>query len=186
MYIHEPTAGTWTVRVKGALIPNGRQPFALVMDGNLVQHAPVVQSITPVSALNAGMLDDALVAGSYLLGATSVRLFKDPATIPGVISANGDTQLKVDFDLTGKSPGVYDLVVTTPSGTGTLPAAFTVLDATLPDLKLALASEKFLFFTGEPITFTLRLENDSLIDGIFERIVGQGLGFIENIMQIFA
>ncbi len=33
VYVQNPTAGTWTVTVRGYNVPNGPQPFALVVDG---------------------------------------------------------------------------------------------------------------------------------------------------------
>jgi hypothetical protein len=34
VYVQAPAAGTWTVTVRGANVPNGPQPFALVVDGS--------------------------------------------------------------------------------------------------------------------------------------------------------
>jgi hypothetical protein len=36
VYVQAPAAGTWTVQVSGANVPNGPQPFALVVDGATV------------------------------------------------------------------------------------------------------------------------------------------------------
>ena len=34
VYVQAPAVGTWTVTVKGYNVPNGPQPFALVVDGS--------------------------------------------------------------------------------------------------------------------------------------------------------
>jgi hypothetical protein len=40
VYIQSPAAGVWTVQVSAANVPNGPQPFALVVDGNFGGTAP--------------------------------------------------------------------------------------------------------------------------------------------------
>ena len=40
VYVQSPAAGTWTVTVKGYNVPNGPQPFALVVDGSFGAPVP--------------------------------------------------------------------------------------------------------------------------------------------------
>ena len=48
VYVQSAAAGTWTIEVKGFNVPNGPQPFALVVDG--------ATTLTEVQAQNTGLL----------------------------------------------------------------------------------------------------------------------------------
>jgi hypothetical protein len=46
VYVQAPAAGTWTVQISGANVPQGPQPFALVVDGNFGGVVPTPTSTT--------------------------------------------------------------------------------------------------------------------------------------------
>jgi uncharacterized repeat protein (TIGR01451 family) len=174
VYIHFPTAGIWRVTVRGANVPNGPQPFALVVDGSLVPFStPQVASITPGMGLNDAPVEGVTITGSSLLGNTTVKLVKDAKTIQGEITANSDSQIIADFDLTGEAPGLYAVVVSTKAGTGTLAEAFTVLDSSLPDLRLTLEASQNQYSITEMLQFTLTVENNSQVDA-------SGVSFVQT------
>jgi hypothetical protein len=49
VYVQSPSAGTWTVQISGYNIPNGPQPFALVVDGLLSDPGPT-PTVAPATA----------------------------------------------------------------------------------------------------------------------------------------
>lgn len=51
VYIQNPTAGTWKITVSGANVPNGPQPFALVVGG-----ASTVVETSPPAPISTGLL----------------------------------------------------------------------------------------------------------------------------------
>lgn len=56
VYVQNPAAGTWTIQVRGFNVPNGPQPFALVVDANFgaggPTNTPVPPTNTPVPPTN--------------------------------------------------------------------------------------------------------------------------------------
>ncbi|HFQ92390.1 MAG TPA: hypothetical protein ENK32_00140, partial [Anaerolineae bacterium] len=56
VYVQNPASGAWTVEISGANVPNGPQPFALVVDGNFgappPTNTPVPPTNTPVPPTN--------------------------------------------------------------------------------------------------------------------------------------
>lgn len=49
VYVQNPAGGTWTVEVSGSNIPNGPQPFALVVDGNFGAPPPTNTPAPPTA-----------------------------------------------------------------------------------------------------------------------------------------
>lgn len=92
---------------------------------------PIVFGITPYTAENNGVLNDALINGLlFQPGATSavLRMAGQP-DIPGTdVHVAGDGySMTCDFDLTGAEPGYYDLYVSVPNcPPGIASAALTV------------------------------------------------------------
>lgn len=55
VYVHNPISGTWTIRVVGANIPQGPQPFALVVSGATAPPPPSLTYVyLPLILKNAG------------------------------------------------------------------------------------------------------------------------------------
>lgn len=50
VYIQSAQSGVWTVEVSGYNVPNGPQPFALVVDGNLGDSPPTVNIVNPAES----------------------------------------------------------------------------------------------------------------------------------------
>jgi hypothetical protein len=94
-----------------------------------LMEAPRVDSITPDSETNDGVVHITNLAGANFQTGATVRLTRvgEPdinATNVVVVNA---AQITCDFDLTGAAVGLWDVVVTNPDDrSGTLPGGFTV------------------------------------------------------------
>jgi hypothetical protein len=66
VYVQSPAAGAWTVQVSGANVPNGPQPFALVVDGATVvaPTAPAAPSGLTATAASSSQINLAWVDNS--------------------------------------------------------------------------------------------------------------------------
>jgi hypothetical protein len=88
--------------------------------------APVVDWIDPRSGI-AGQTLDIVIIGSDFTGATAVH-FGPGVTVNGfVVDSASLITANVTIDPAAQ-PGDYDVIVTTPSGDGTLTEAFTILE----------------------------------------------------------
>ncbi|HLF26854.1 MAG TPA: S8 family serine peptidase [Anaerolineae bacterium] len=57
VYVQSAAAGTWTVEVRGFNVPNGPQPFALVVDGGTATTPPPTPTPSPTPTIaNTGLL----------------------------------------------------------------------------------------------------------------------------------
>jgi PKD repeat protein len=76
VYVQSPTVGTWTVTVKGFNVPNGPQPFALVVDGTLgeVDTPPNVSIVDPTEGQTISGAYRVLVTASDDGGVQTVEL----------------------------------------------------------------------------------------------------------------
>lgn len=110
VYVNNPATGTWTVRVEGANVPNGPQPFALVGPDMTVYHnqrvyIPAVLSIGQAPAsltLVKTVINNnggSAVAGNFTLSASG------PTPISGAGGASGSV-----------TPGLYTLWETSLAG----------------------------------------------------------------------
>ena len=91
----------------------------------LAVSAPTIISVNPAQAFQGQALT-VTIAGTNLTGATVVNFSGSGITVgpPTVIS---DTQITVNIDIAaGAAPGLRNISVTTPGGTGTLLNGFTV------------------------------------------------------------
>ena len=118
-------------------------PYAQALDGNIQFYvddgstyyvpgpAPTVTGITPATGLNTSTIDITNLAGTGFFGAPEVNLMKTgelniTATAVTVVDP---TNLTCTFDLTGKTAGLWDIVVTNPDGQeGSLPAGFEITE----------------------------------------------------------
>ncbi len=100
--------------------------------------APTVSGITPSSGQNATSISITNLAGTGFtssLGGTTVKLTKTgqaDIAATGVTVASA-TQINCTFDLTGKTIGLWNVVVTNPDGqTATLANGFTITYVSIP------------------------------------------------------
>jgi serine protease AprX len=166
VYVQSPTAGWWTVEVIGQNVPEGPQPFALVVDGDVsLEEILVVTSISPTSAPNNAILTDAVVSGSGFEATSTVDLIRGASVISGtnlVVDTDADT-ITADFDLNGATPGLWDVRVTNSSTrTATLDDAFTMVEA-LPDLRISKTSTDSVIEPGSWVTYTIDISNDGYL-----------------------
>jgi uncharacterized repeat protein (TIGR01451 family) len=170
VYVQSPTAGSWTVEVVGQNVPQGPQPFALVVDGDLslVAEELAVTGIQPTSAPNNAALIDVVVSGTGFDSASTVDLVRgaEAEVVPGT-SLSVDTEagtITADFDLNGATPGLWDVRVTNPdSQEATLAGGFEVLDATLPDLRISKTAAAGAIDPPTWLTYTIGIHNDGYL-----------------------
>jgi PGF-pre-PGF domain-containing protein len=97
--------------------------------------APTVTGITPTSGMNNAVVGITHLAGTGFSGTPSVTLTKAGQ---GNITATGvtvitSTNITCAFDLNGKAPGLWTVIVTNPYGqAGTLNDGFTIIAAPVP------------------------------------------------------
>jgi hypothetical protein len=94
-----------------------------------LNEAPTVSTISPNTATNAGTVQ-ATVSGLCFRTGTTVKLTKAGASdITGTsVSVSSLSALTCRFNLTGKAPGQWDVVVTNPDGlSGTLAKGFFIV-----------------------------------------------------------
>jgi PGF-pre-PGF domain-containing protein len=100
--------------------------------------APTVTGITPSSGMNNAVVGITRLAGTGFSGTPTVTLTKAGQ---GNITATGvtvidSTNITCTFDLTGKAPGLWNVIVTNPDGqAGTLIAGFTITTAPVPPVE---------------------------------------------------
>jgi CSLREA domain-containing protein len=122
-------------------------------------------SITLVVPSNGGNSGSALVMiqsnGGFLSAATSKLVRAGQADIPGspvTVGVDG-AMIMTSFDLTGKAPGPWDVVVTNPDGTSvTRAAGFTIETPQAPNL-WSLIVGPTLVRIGIPATYTILFGN---------------------------
>ncbi|MFH1149268.1 MAG: right-handed parallel beta-helix repeat-containing protein [Actinomycetota bacterium] len=118
------TPGVWDVVVTN---PDGGR--GLLAGGFTVIPGPVLTSITPSSARTGEIVQITDLAGDRFQDGATVRLTRDgqpdiTATEVVVVSAQ---KITCTLDLTGASPGAWNVVVTNPDdGSGSLGGGFTV------------------------------------------------------------
>jgi len=139
-----------------------------------------VESITPASGLNNGSLTGVTVRGSGFESGVSVRLTRTGES--DVVATNvfvvDTSTISCALDIAGRSPGIWDVVVTIPNGeSGTLPNAFTVVGAVTHDV----AVTRFLVnpnpvSAGQTITLSVILRNQGTAseNGLVLRILSNG------------
>ena len=120
------TAGAWNVVVTNTDTQSGSLPGGFAV----TNPPPTVNSITPDSGVNSGIVSVVNLSGTGFLPNATVALkragYADIPTI-GAPVVNDSTKILCFFDLTGRTVGKWDVVVTNyDTGTGTLPQGFTI------------------------------------------------------------
>ena len=119
VYVESAEAGTWTVEVSGFNVPNGPQPFALVVDGggSTGTDSPPTVSITNPS-------DGETVSGSVTVtadasddnGVTQVEFFVDGGSIG--VDSDGSDGWSATWDTTGYADGSHTVEATATDTAG--------------------------------------------------------------------
>ena len=122
--------GRWDVTVTNHDGRSGTLPSAFTITSN----APVITSITPNKGNNTGPVAITNLAGNYFKAGAQVTLEMSGQSniIANNVSVESDSKITCSFDLTGKTTGLWDVVVTNPDGqSGTLPQAFKIEEPSL-------------------------------------------------------
>lgn len=133
-------AGLWSVTVTNPDGRSGTLPSAF----KVIAVAPTVSAITPNKGLNNALVEITDLAGKDFRSGASVKLAKtgESDILATNVAVGSSTKITCRFDLTGKTPGVWDVVVTNDDGlSGTLASAFKIESPVLEIVKPAV-SEK--------------------------------------------
>jgi len=119
------TAGSWTVVVTN---PDGQ--YALLADGfTITAPAPTVTSITPATGLNSTTISITNLSGTGYLSGAAVKLNRTGyADIAGTgVTVVSPVNITCTFDLTGRTAGPWNVVVTNYDGqSGVRANGFTI------------------------------------------------------------
>jgi uncharacterized repeat protein (TIGR01451 family) len=153
--------------VLGGNVPQGPQPFALFVTGNISVGVPLaVTAINPDQAYNSGVLNNATITGAGFdpTAAVSLRLGATIINGTNVVVNGAGTSIEADFNLAGQTPGLYDVRVDNPSEYAVLADSFLLLDSTLPDLYINKTAAVSQIAPGSYLTDTIYIENIGLTD----------------------
>jgi len=182
-YIQSPTQGLWLVEVIGQNVPSGPQPYALVVNGDIDQSEPLsVTGIAPERGFNNGPLSNVLIQGTGFDALATVELRLGAQVIPGTnLVVNPDTdRITARFNLTGATPGQWDVRVNNPDENATLADAFYILDATLPEVAISKTTDQLLVQPGSYLTYTISITNHGLVSAtgsVFTDVLPSGVIF---------
>ncbi|MDH3629422.1 MAG: S8 family serine peptidase, partial [Acidobacteriota bacterium] len=138
--VSNPVPGRWTVEVRAANVPNGPQPFALVIGGDVVQCESPPPAPIGVGAAPAGP-NSMTVSWNPVAGADRYYVYRSDGACPGtqfqfVGSTLGPSTSFTDVDLSGGSSYSYYVQALTPDGciseASTCADAVATGDCTLP------------------------------------------------------
>jgi uncharacterized protein YqfB (UPF0267 family) len=106
--------GLWDVTVTNPDAQSGTLFSGFAVNGSPT--APTVTGITPSSGLNTGTVHITDLAGSHFQAGATVRLTRigEPDIHATHVNVVSDSQITCDLDLTGASPGLWNVVVTNP------------------------------------------------------------------------
>lgn len=117
--------GSWDVVVRN----NDGQEGSLASAFGVVNPAPTVSSLTPVSGINNGSVAVTNLAGSNFLPGATVKMSKmgEPDILATGITVVSPSKITCTFNLAGVKTGLWNIVVRNPDDqTGTLSNSFTV------------------------------------------------------------
>ncbi|MBN1583155.1 MAG: S8 family serine peptidase [Anaerolineae bacterium] len=128
--IATPSTGVYTVTVFGYNIPQGPQPFALVVSGGVVLNPrPVVSSISPNTGINTGIVQIADLTGSNFEQGATVKLTRSNHSdiLADNVTVVSSTTITCTLDLSGVATGSWNVTVVNPdTQSGTLVDGFAV------------------------------------------------------------
>ncbi len=181
VYIQSPTAGKWKVEVIGANVPQGPQPFALVVNGNIAQIA--VDSITPTKGPNNASLNNAVIRGSGFESGATAQLVRGASVINGTgLTVNTTASIiTATFNLNGATPGLWGVrVVNSVAMSDTLENAFSVIDATKPDMGISKTAAQSQIDPGRLLDYEIVVRNQgyaAATGGVFTDTLPAGVIF---------
>jgi hypothetical protein len=149
-------SGLWNVTVTNTDGRSGTLPSAFTV----TFAAPTVTSITPNTGVNNAVVNISNLAGTNFRSGAAVKLSKtgESDIIGANIVISSATQITCQFDLNGKTAGLWDVVVTNEDGqSGTLTQGFAITTPTITVTK-PIASDKPVFDPAKgPMTLSVGL-----------------------------
>jgi PKD repeat protein len=112
VYVQSAAAGTWTVTVSGFNVPNGAQPFALVVAGGGSSGGDTPPSVSIVDPTDGGVIGGSyrvLVSASDDNALSSVELSIDGGAYIDIIDNFDGTHFYYDWNTVGYAEGVHTL-----------------------------------------------------------------------------
>ncbi len=132
VYVQSAAAGTWTVTINGANVPQGPQPFAIVVDGQFgvaptPTNTPIPPTNTPGPSPTPTDIPTGPVCNTYNSADTPINMPNGVATISSNISVAGTSGSITDVNVTIDNPHAWvgDLIFTV---SGPTTASVTVID----------------------------------------------------------
>jgi len=167
--VNNPQPGRYYLRLwdHGDLAATGSQvrdySISAITIGNTT---PVVGGISPNHGGNNGSVT-LTINGSNLDPAATVKLTKNsqPTITASVVNGNeARSLLNATFDLTGKTIGFYNVIVTNPNGqVVTFPNAFTIESGGSPQIWVNIVGRDAIR-PGQPATYTINYGNSGSVD----------------------
>ena len=118
VYVQSAQQGTWDVSISGYNVPQGPQPFALVVDGALgeADPRPTVQITSPSHGDAVTGVIDVTADASDDTGVSQVEFFVDGTSIG--TDTDGSDGWSTSWDTTGSSDGLHQLTATATDTVG--------------------------------------------------------------------
>jgi outer membrane protein OmpA-like peptidoglycan-associated protein len=126
-------AGKWNVSVDNPTKIGKKKKSTILTKGFTIEYpAPQIEAVEPNTGLSSEILTLTITGANFRTGA-GVRLSNNKSNIESsAINVRSESQVTAQFDLSGSTPGKYDLVVTNEDGKkGLLSAGFEILDRQL-------------------------------------------------------
>jgi len=109
---------------------SGNGTWSLLGNITGINPAPTITGITPNNGPNSGNVNITNLSGTGFTAGAAIKLVMSGQTdiVASSVSVISPTQISCTFDLTGKTPGSYNVVVTNSDGkSGTLTSGFTII-----------------------------------------------------------
>ncbi|MDY7076208.1 MAG: Ig-like domain-containing protein [Chloroflexota bacterium] len=154
IYVQSAVAGTWTVEVSGYNVPNGPQPFALVVDGvGEVDTPPIVSITSPNDGDDVTGVVNITADASDDVGVTQVEFFVDGSSIG--VDTTAPYEVSWDSSAVGDGPHTISATATdTADQTGDDSIGVTV-DNTPPTVSITSPTD------GEIVAGTIAVTADA-------------------------
>ncbi len=153
----QPQGGAYYILIQGQ--PGAGSGQAFTLGANVVPFA--IDSVSPIQGSNSGQAT-ITVAGSEFTPQTVVQLDASNGTVldASTVQFQDDTTLFATFDLTGLTPGTYDVRATDPNNqTVADPGAFTVVSGNPGHLQAFITTAAFIRLNQPDTTVTIDYEN---------------------------